>query len=207
MLFMVFVGGVRVVQSERAEHRDHRDDRRQDQVGSAFTVVVGGDQGRAPGPERKDRHHERGDEGADECRSDTGPDFLGGVVQGGTQRMRLLGMASTRPTAQIVMTVRNPIVMITMPTTITVYPWSTAQASQANPAVTATAPVRQATRRPNRATRRSVNGLYASMVTMIGKGLDLLLAGLRQQADQNDADGELVSVTESRVDPPDGGAT
>ena len=204
MLFVVFVGGVRVVQSERAEHRD---DRGQDQVGSAFTVVVGGDQGGAPGPERKDRHHQRGDEGAMSAVPMLLPTSCAVSFRAAPSQVRLLGMASTSPTSQIVMTVRNRIVMITMPTAIAVYLWSTVQASQANPAVTATAPVRQDARRPNRATRRSVNGLDASMVTMIGRGLDLLLAGLRPQADQSDADRELARVTESRGDPPDGGAT
>ncbi len=60
--------------------------------------------------------------------------------------VRLAGIASTRATAQIVMTVRSPIVMSTIETAMARYPCSTPQASPAGPAARKTAPTKQAMR-------------------------------------------------------------
>ena len=83
--------------------------------------------------------------------------------------VRLLGIASTRATAQIVMTVRSPIVISTMQTAIAAYPWSTAQARPARDPARKPAPIRQAMRWPNRRANHSDRGVAAIIVTMIGR--------------------------------------
>ena len=60
--------------------------------------------------------------------------------------VRLLGIAPTRATAQIVMTVRSPTVIRTMQTAMARYPWSTAQARPRSEPPRKTAPTRQAIR-------------------------------------------------------------
>ncbi len=83
--------------------------------------------------------------------------------------VRLLGIASTRATAQIVMTVRSPIVISTMQTAIAAYPWSMPQASPAREPARKPAPIRQAMRWPNRRASHSDSGVAAIIVMMIGR--------------------------------------
>ena len=62
--------------------------------------------------------------------------------------VRLLGIASTSATAQIVMTVRSPMVIATMQTAIAKYPCSTPQERPNSEPARKPAPTRQAMRCP-----------------------------------------------------------
>src|SRR3954454_8853215 len=83
--------------------------------------------------------------------------------------VRLLGIGSTSATAQIVITVRSPMVISTMQTAMAAYPWWTAQDRPASEAARNIAPTRQAIRWPNRRASHSENGVAAIIVTMIGR--------------------------------------
>ena len=72
--------------------------------------------------------------------------------------VRLLGIASTRATAQIVITVRRPMVITTMQTAIAAYPWSTPHDRPASEPARKPAPTRQAMRWPNRVASHSDSG-------------------------------------------------
>src|SRR6478609_9608522 len=96
--------------------------------------------------------------------------------------VRLLGIASMRATAQMVMTVRSPIVISTMQTAMAAYPWSTAQARPANEPARKPAPTRQAMRWPNHFASHSENGVAAIIVTIIGRFARPAFTGLQPYA-------------------------
>jgi hypothetical protein len=83
--------------------------------------------------------------------------------------VRLAGIASTRAIAQIVITVRSPIVITTMQTAMAAYPWSTPQARPARAAARQVASTRQATRCPKRLPSYSDSGVATITVTMTGR--------------------------------------
>ena len=106
----VLLDRVGVRQGQRASCGDHPDDHREQAVGDPLAVEERRDQAAAPRARGQLGGGQRGDHRADDGRAEARADLLGGVVERGADEVRLARHRVDRATAQIVMTVRRPIV-------------------------------------------------------------------------------------------------